>query len=102
MHPPRVVPGAVAYAAAGLGARRATAAGVAVGVLLAGYLLGLVVPLVDSIDGLRHLSPWTWSLGQQPVSNGVDIRWLTLTLLTTAMLIVAGTIGFAHRDIRGA
>jgi ABC-2 type transport system permease protein len=94
--------GAVAFAAAGLGARRATAAGVAVGVLLAGYLLGLVVPLVDSIDGLRHLSPWTWSLGQQPVSDGVDIRWLTLTLIATAMLIAAGTIGFTRRDIRGA
>lgn len=93
---------AVAYAAAGLGASRGLAVGVALLVLVAGYLVSFLLPLVDALEAARRLSPWWWAIGEQPVSDGVRPAWLLLLAAVTAALVAAGTAGVERRDIRTA
>jgi ABC-2 type transport system permease protein len=92
----------VAFAAGALGARRGTAVGASVCVLVAGYVLGLLAPLVEGLSWTRKLSPWYWALGEQPVSNGVQPGWLTLLIVLTAVLVIIGQHAIRQRDIRTA
>jgi ABC-2 type transport system permease protein len=93
---------AVAYAAGGIGVRRATAVGLAVLVLVAGYVASFLFPLVDALRGARAWSPWYWAIGEQPVTDGVSGPRLFLLLAVTAALVWLGTAAVQHRDIRSA
>lgn len=93
---------AVAYAAGGLGLSRGRSAGAAVLVLVLGYVLSLLLPLVDALAGARKWSPWYWAIGEQPVSDGVGGGWLLLIVVATAALIGLGTAAVDRRDIRSA
>jgi ABC-2 type transport system permease protein len=92
----------VAFAAGGVGARRAPAVGLAILVLVAGYVVSLVLPLADALGGARRWSPWYWALGRQPVSDGVDASRLLLLVAVTAALVALGLWGVGRRDIRSA
>jgi ABC-2 type transport system permease protein len=92
----------VGFLAAALGCRRGLAAGMAVLVLVAGYVLSFIVPLAEGLSGARRWSPWDWALGPQPVSDGVSPARLALLAVVTAVLVVAGLVAIEHRDIRPA
>jgi ABC-2 type transport system permease protein len=92
----------VAYAASGTGGSRGRAVGIALGVLIAGYLVSFVLPIADSLDGVRRWSPWYWAIGQQPVLDGVSGPRLLLLTLITAALVWVGTAAVERRDIRSA
>lgn len=92
--------GAVTFAAAGSGATRGRAAGIAAGVVVTSYLMAFVVPLNDDLRGVRSWSPWHWAMGQQPVSDGVDLRLLGALALATAVLVAAGSWSIGRRDVR--
>lgn len=94
--------GSVAYLAAGLGAARALAAGAAVIVLVVGYLMSFVLPLADRLTWARSWSPWYWAIGEQPVTNGIDLWRLLLVSALTFTLVVLGTAAIDRRDIRTA
>lgn len=93
---------AVAYAVAGAGASRGLAVGASLGVLIGGYLASFVLPLSDQLAGARDWSPWYWSLGDQPVTNGVEPAWMLLVVALTGLLVALGTIAVGRRDIRTA
>lgn len=90
----------VAFAAGGLGAPRGRAVGLAVTVLVAGYVASYILPIADSLTGARGWSPWYWALGRQPVSDGVDPAPLLLLSAATAGLVALGLWGVGRRDIR--
>lgn len=92
----------VAFAASGLGAPRAPAVGMAILVLVAGYIVSFVLPLADALAGARRWSPWYWALGRQPVSDGVDAARLVLLVTVMAALVALGVWGVGRRDIRSA
>lgn len=94
--------GSVSYVAAALGATRGLSAGVGIVVLVVGYLMSFVLPLSDSLAWARDWSPWFWSIGEQPVSNGIAPWRLVLTALLTALLAGLGTWAIDRRDIRTA
>jgi ABC-2 type transport system permease protein len=94
--------GAVAYAGAGAGGSRALSAGVAIAVLVVGYVASYLLPLSDALAGLRKLSPWYWAIGTQPVTDGISGWWMLLLVGVTAALVVAGTVVVNRRDLRGA
>jgi ABC-2 type transport system permease protein len=93
---------AVGFAAGAVGARRGGAVAASVCVMVAGYVLGFLAPIVEQLRWLRKLSPWYWSLGEQPVSNGLELGWLAVLTAVTAVLIAAGVAAIDHRDIRSA
>ena len=94
--------GSVAYTAAGAGASRALSAGIAIAVLVVGYVASYLLPLSDALAGLRKLSPWYWAIGTQPVTDGISGGWMVLLLAVTLLLVGAGTVAVNRRDIRGA
>ncbi len=93
---------AVAYAAAAFGATRPLAVGISIVVLVAGYVAAFVLPIAESLSGARRWSPWYWSLGEQPVSNGVPVGWMVVVALLTVGLVAIGTAAVERRDIRTA
>lgn len=93
---------AIAFAAGGLGARRGGAVSASVCVLVVGYVLGFLAPIVEQLRWVRNLSPWFWALGEQPVSNGLDAGWLAVLVTVTAALIAIAAAAIDHRDIRSA
>jgi len=94
--------GSVAYAAAGFGASRGLSAGVGIVVLVTGYIVSFVLPIADALTGARNWSPWYWALGDQPVSNGIEVWRLLLIAALTAVLVTAGTAAVDRRDIHTA
>ena len=93
---------AVGYATGGFGIRRSGAVAVSVCVLVAGYVLNFLVPLVDGLGWTRRASPWFWALGRQPVTDGVDVLgWLVL-IGVTAGAVVVGSARLCRRDLRAA
>jgi ABC-2 type transport system permease protein len=93
---------AVAFAAGGLGARRGGAVAASVCVLVIGYVLGFLAPIVEQLRWMRSLSPWYWGLGEQPVSNGLDLGRLVLLATVTAGFVALGAAAIDRRDIRSA
>jgi ABC-2 type transport system permease protein len=93
---------AVAFAVGALGGRRGTAVAASVCVMVAGYVLGLLAPIAQGLGWTRNLSPWYWALGEQPVSNGLNVGWLALLAAVTAALVAVGDRAIQRRDIRTA
>ena len=89
----------VAYAAGGRGASRGQAAGVAVAVIVTSYVMAYLVPLSERWTWVRSWSPWHWSLGEQPVSDGVRVGPMVGVLMLVAVLVGVGTVGTERRDV---
>lgn len=94
--------GSVAYVVAAFGAARGLSAGAGIVVLVVGYIMSFVLPLAEALSWARDLSPWYWALGDQPVSNGIDVWRLLLTAGLAIVLVVVGTWAIDRRDIRTA
>jgi ABC-2 type transport system permease protein len=93
---------AVSYAAGGFGLARGTAVGIGILVLLAGYVVNFLFPLSETLSDARRLSPWSWAVGDQPVTNGVSLWSNLLLAAVTAGLVALGTLAVGRRDLRGA
>ncbi len=93
---------AVAFIAGGAGCRRGLSAGIAVLVLVVGYVGNFLVPLAEPLQGARRWSPWYWAIGEQPVSDGVSPGRLVLLVAVTVGLVVAGVVAVERRDVRSA
>ncbi|MDQ2727356.1 MAG: ABC transporter permease [Actinomycetota bacterium] len=89
----------IVYLAAGLGARRALALGVAAGIAVTGYAINNLLPLVHPLRGVAIYSPWHWTVGQDPLRTGLPAGGLLLTVAFIATFVIAGTIAFTRRDI---
>jgi beta-exotoxin I transport system permease protein len=92
--------GTVAYVVGGAGGRRALAVGVSIAVLVAGYVASYLLPLSNTLEDVRRVSPWYWALGTQPVTDGVSIARLGVLVGVTAVLVIVGTLTVERRDIR--
>lgn len=91
---------AIVYLVAGMGGDRGRATGAAALVLVAGYVANFLFPLVHALAPLRRLSPWYWAIGEQPVSNGVSVRWLALLVAVSLLLAAVGLFTYTRRDLR--
>ena len=72
------------------------------GIGFAGYLVRALFPLSDVLAPWRHVSPWDWALGSDPLVNGAEAWRFGLLAATGVLLAVAGVVAFARRDIRSA
>ncbi len=94
--------GAISFAVAGTRARPSLvlASGTTVGI--AGYLVAALFPLSPDLADLRHLSPWDWALGGDPLLHGAE-AWRYLALIApTALLAALGAWAFGRRDVAAA
>jgi ABC-2 type transport system permease protein len=92
----------LSIAVAGAAARPGRVLSIGFSVAYAGYLVRALFPLSDVLAPWRHISPWDWALGSDPLVNGAEAwRYLLLTGLG-GLLAVAGVVAFGRRDIRSA
>lgn len=92
----------VCYLAAASGRSRPVAVGAGVLVLVAGYVASFVFPLSDAFAGAQKVSPWFWALGEQPITDGLDVLPVLGLLAVSAALVAAGTLLLERRDLRTA
>jgi ABC-2 type transport system permease protein len=67
---------------------------------VASYVMAYLAPLVESLQSVRAWSPWHWALGEQPVSDGVTTTSVLGLTAILALLVAAGTLQVARRDVR--
>jgi len=92
----------LSLAVAGAVAKPTLVLSVGFGVVFASYLVAVLFPLSAVLAPWRHLSPWDWALGGDPLVNGAE-AWRYAALAVPAVLLaLAGAFAFGRRDARSA
>lgn len=75
---------------------------VGLAVSIAGYVVIALFPISDVLEPWRHVSPWDWALGGDPLAEPTEAwRYVALGIPAIA-LVAAGTWAFGRRDVRAA
>lgn len=93
------------FLAFGVGAatgRKGLAVGVAVAVMVIGWLLAGLLPVFEQTEKWAEIVPWTWFNGSRPLLNGIDGGHLALQLGSVLVLFTIAVVGFTRRDLRVA
>ncbi|MFC5337135.1 ABC transporter permease subunit [Leucobacter denitrificans] len=93
---------ALALALAGLGLRTGAVLAGSFGVLILGYLVYALFPLIESLESVSKGSPWHWALGGQPLETGFDAAGTALLICGTVVLTAVGLLAVRRRTIRTA
>lgn len=78
---------------------RGSAAGIAGGVLLGGYVVGGYASSVPALVGPAHLTWFYWTAGHLPLAGLYDWPSLVPVAIVTVVLYVVGVEAFARRDL---
>jgi len=76
---------------------RGLALSVASAVAAATYLISSLAPVISWLGPVKHISPFYWALGNDPVANGIS-GWGLLALLVTALILI-GAAGVMYRRL---
>ena len=68
----------------------------------AGYLVAALFPLSDVLAPWRHLSPWDWALGGDPLLHAAEPWRYAALVVPTVGLVVLGMRAFGRRDVAAA
>lgn len=94
--------GAIAFAVAGWRGRPSLVLGVGIGITVAGYVVSALFKLSDTLAPWRHVSPWDWAFGGDPLVNGAEPwRFLALAVPGVAAVIL-GVMLVGRRDVAAA
>jgi ABC-2 type transport system permease protein len=92
--------GGLALAIAGWFPRPSLTLAIPITVGVAGYLVVALFPLNATLAPWRHLSPWDWAFGGDPLAR-VTALWRYFALAGPAVALAAlGAVGFSRRDVR--
>lgn len=87
---------------AGLTARPGLAMGIGIALVVAGYVIMALFPISEVLAPWRHISPWDWALGGDPLVHPAEAwRYFALVVPAVAMA-AAGTVAFGRRDVQSA
>ncbi len=90
----------LAFAIAGWLPRPSWTLGLAIAVGVAGYLAVALFPLNATLAPWRHLSPWDWAFGGDPLVQATA-GWRYVAVAAPAVALAAiGALGFGRRDVR--
>lgn len=82
--------------------RPGLALGTGIALVVAGYVIMALFPISHLLAPWRHISPWDWALGGDPLAQPTEAwRYLALAVPALAMAAV-GTIMFGRRDVQSA
>lgn len=88
----------VALAVGAVTGRRALALGAASGLAVVAFVLDALGPAVDA-TWMTTVSPFSWYLGEDPLTNGFDVAGLALLAVVPIVAAVAAIIAFERRDV---
>ena len=80
---------------------KSIAIGIPAAIAAIGYLIHILVPLVDSLSSLKYISILHYYIGDKPFINGIT-PWHALVLIGIAAIpFLIGLYRFNGRDLRG-
>jgi ABC-2 type transport system permease protein len=88
--------GSIALLVSAAVGRRSSTLAISAGVTLVAYLADSFVPLIKHLSWTRHISPFEWFLGGDPLTNGLQVGHCAL-LLATSLVATAGAVGALDR-----
>ena len=94
--------GSLAVAFAGLRARPTFVLGAGVGIAVAGYVVAALFSLSSELAPLRHLSPWDWAFGGNPLEQATDAWRYAALAIPSVALVAIGLLAVTRRDITAA
>ena len=94
--------GAFAFAIAAVRAQPSSVLGAGVGVAIAGYLIAALFPLSPLLAPWRHLSPWDWALGGDPLEAPTEAWRYVALLAPTGVLVAFAMRAVTRRDVASA
>jgi len=87
---------------AGWTGRPGLALGIGIALVVAGYVIMALFPISEVLAPWRHVSPWDWALGGDPLVHPSEAwRYVALAIPAIAMAAV-GTVAFGRRDVQSA
>jgi ABC-2 type transport system permease protein len=90
--------GTVALAVGAATGRRAVALGIAAGLAVAAFMLNALGPSLE-IGWMTAISPFSWYLENEPLTNGFDVRGLLLLAAVPIVAAVGALVAFERRDL---
>src|SRR5690606_33758688 len=97
-----VVHAGLAVALAGVGLRANVVLAASFGVLVLGYLVDALLPMIDALGDVAAASPWHWALGDGPLEHGLDGLGVVLLVVSSVVLVAIGVAVLRRRTIRTA
>jgi len=95
-----LVYGFLALAVATWTGNRSLGSGVAVAVMLIGYLGASVLPLIEGLSGWAKIFPWYYFSGSNPVVHGIDWGDIAVMAAMVVVFFVVAYVGVARRDLK--
>lgn len=92
--------GMVALAGGSLRSGRTQAIALAVGLVVASWLLDGFGQSVDVLEPLRPLSPYYQAMGRNPLREGIAVGSWVLLMAITSLLVTVAALGLQRRDLR--
>ncbi len=80
--------------------RRSAALGTAITLAIGFFVLYSLAPLVDAIDATMPFNPLQWTIGTQPLMNGVDWGYSFIAVGLSAIFVAGTFFFFQRRDIK--
>lgn len=90
--------GTLAFSVGAVTGRRTVAVGVAAGAAVLAFILNAIGPTIDA-GWMTAVSPFSWFLGNEPLTNGFDLSGLALLAAVPIVAAVVGVLAFARRDL---
>jgi len=91
--------GAVAFAVGAATGRRGPALSVGSALAVGSYMANAIAPMTEGADWLTAVSPFSWYLGGDPLTSGVDPLGYGLLIGLTVVAIGLGLVAFDRRDL---
>ena len=90
----------LAFAIAGWLPRPSWTLGLPIAVGVVGYVVVALFPLQEALAPWRHVSPWDWAFGDDPLANPTAAWRYAALAVPAAALAALGAVGFTRRDVR--
>lgn len=93
--------GSIAFAAGAASGRRGMSFAASIVLALATFLLYMLAPLVEALQGIVDWNPFQWAMGHDPLTNGFDVVPLLGVIGLSVLFLVIGLVAINRRDIKG-
>lgn len=80
--------------------KRSIGLGTTMAILITGFVLYSLAPLVDVLETINPFNPLQWMLGTRPLTTGVDLGYVSLLLVCALTAHLGSFRSFRNRDIR--
>ena len=91
----------IATALGALSGRRSVALGVSMATAIAMFLAYSLAPLVDFLEPTTTFNPMQWTIGSQPLTQGLAVGYSIAIVVVSAVFFASSFRLFERRDITG-